>query len=338
MEEEIIINKPPFALTIQLFIFMMIVVLKIEGLVSNLNGFWWDSIGQISLDNFIVSWLVDLIAYGYCFVSIYKVLQGKPYSIAMLKIGSIYMFIQLVYTSLNSVGSIIPIMPLIIPIIIVCGIFIIYLFRSKKLRNYIPLENRSFGLYGSLGLGICFLFLSSAIYFNLKTVIKRHKSLPIDKKEIVLQKGELTDGLVIFKPLKNWKTDTIIDTTKGYIYYYNDESKNKIMTTSFLQEFCDNRVDYNKIVANLYKNINGKITILREIAYADSIINDAQFYSNTYEIVNTKGVHKYWTTSALIPKDFYKIVIVSYFQNDGYDKSVNESKKFMCGISFDLKQ
>lgn len=338
--EEKIINKPPFTLTLQLFIFMMIVMVKIEGLVSNLNGLWWDNIGQISLDHFIVSWLVDLLAYGYCIVSIYKALQGKPYSVAMLKFSSIYILIQLIFTALNNTVSIIPLLPFIfVPIIVICGIFIVYLYRSKKLRNFIPLETRTFGIYGCLGLAIYIMSVTCAMYFGLRPIIKRYKSLPVEVKEVSLQKGELTDGLIVFKPLPNWVTDTITSSFKdGYAYYYNDEEDNEIMVSSFMQESCNNRVDYNAIVASLYKIIKDNSTIKGEVAYADSIINDAQFYSNTYEIIDYKGEHKYWTVSALVPKNFCKMTLVSYFQKDGYNKSISESKAFMNGISFDLKQ
>lgn len=339
MEEEKIINKPPFALTLQLFIFMMIVLLKSKGLVSSLNGFWLDKIGQISLDHFIVSWLVDLVAYGYCFVSIYKVLQGKLYSIAMLKFSSIYILIQLVSTALNNIGSIIPLLPLIfIPLIVACGILVIYLYCSKKLRNYVPLKKRTFGIYGYLGLAIYIMSASSAIYYALEPIVKRYKSSPVDRKEISLQKGELTDGLIVFKPLPNWRVDTITGSPKGrYLYYYNDEAGNKIMVSSLLENCCNSRVDYNAIIASLYKNIKNKSTIQKEVAFTDSVINNAQFYSNTYEIIDTKGRHKYWTVSALVPKNLYKMTIVSYFQKDGYRKSVIETKAFMHGISFDLK-
>lgn len=339
-QKNTLINKPPFAFTVQLFIFMLIVVWKFIGLIYNLDGFWWDCIGAMPLEHFIISWLTDFFAFGYCLSSIYKALQAKPYSISMLKIGTIYIGIQLVLTSFNYIGAVMPIMPIaFLPMMIACLIFVVYLYRSKRLKEFIPVNSRIFGIYGYWGISIYVFFLCPYIYCGVKSYFEWHRSLPIDKNEITLKKGEMTDGFIVFRPLSNWNRETIAGSPKeGYTFLFNDESDNKIMIRSFLHESCNNRVDYNVLVAGLYKVIKNEFTLRREIAYTDSMINDAKFYSNTYEILDKKGELKYWTISALVPKNLQKLTLVSYLEKNGYSRSLVDTKIFMEGISFNLEK
>lgn len=105
---------------------MMLTFGNICGLISTLNGYWWDNISLIPISDCIITWSINFIAYIFCFVSIYKALQHKAYSITMLKFSVVYVSVQLILRPLNYNGTYISYLSLFyLPIITFCLIFLI---------------------------------------------------------------------------------------------------------------------------------------------------------------------------------------------------------------------
>lgn len=338
-EEKTIIKKPPFWLTFQLFIFMMLIIWNFWSLTYNLRGFWWDRISLIPIQYVLIAWVIDFMAYVYAFVAIYKALQRKPYSIMMLKFSVLYILLQSFFRSLGYIGYIIPSLPFFyLPVIFFYVIFLLYLYKSKALKGYLPYQERTFGKFGILAVLIYLSVFGSYAYLFGKSFYKNYNSLPISYDKVQLNTGEYTDGLVIFRPLETWALDTISgapDTGRAYLFKDKDNSH---ITLLALNAPCDNRIDYYLILSQMCKTLIPDTFSLKEIEYNDSIINEFRYYSNTYEIIKEEKQSVYWTFSALVSNNSYKVLTLSLFEKGAYNTSIKASENFMRSVKFDLKQ
>lgn len=338
MEEEKNIIKPPFWLSLQLFFFMMLTFGNICGLISTLNGYWWDNISLIPISDCIITWSINFIAYIFCFVSIYKALQHKAYSITMLKFSVVYVSVQLILRPLNYNGTYISYLSLFyLPIITFCLIFLIYLYSSKKLRQYVPPKERTFGKYGLWGLVIYALVFFLCCRLKYRYYDEERNSIRVEIDKVPIKPGQMTDGLAIFTPLQNWGKKSIYgDAKHGFIISFNDADHNPINVASFNNAKCSNRVDYYLVLSHMCKLQGLNTLMMQEVAYCDTIINNQRCFSNTYKMSHSK-VPSYWTFSAIIPNDSHKILTMSYLEKGDFRKSVKDSKRFMQSVSFDLK-
>lgn len=339
MEEETT-QKPPVALTVQLFLFMMLVVINFLILPNYLHTYIKDESGLVlgSRNSMIVFGIVDLLASVYAFMSIYRVLQRKPYSIAMLKFTSFYIIFVETHYILEIVKGRHSIAMLIIfgPILIFCVSFCIYLYKSKALKLYIPNQDRKFGWRGWLAVLIIALFIGAVGYSMGKIFTKLYRSRQVAVNMVALQKGEVTDGLIAFAPLKGWKLEP--DAGEDFVYSCETDSCMVIAVVT-VQENIIYRTDYYRLLSESFRGQLRKTVPMKEVKSMESVINGNKFYLNTYELrrVDTL-VPIYWTFSALLDKDSYKVATLSNFETGSFSNSVAMAQEFMERVKFNLKQ
>ena len=317
MEEEKII-KPPFGFTFQLFILMLFLILQFVRLYQGIPKVSIDSLTGYSFETIVLSAVTDLILYFYAFVGIFKALKRTPQSITILKFALFYLILQAYFSVTNDVSS--DIRNLIVfwihPLSLMFYIFMyVYLFKSRKLKEYIPKNERTFGLAGGVGILIYMLSIGLYVYTFGLSFYKGYKSLPKDPAELKLNKGEYTDGMVIFKPLDDWKCDTVYKASEySIIHVFNSDKYSDIIITTIPGVYT-NKLDYYFLLSQCGKEYIGDSIKLKEICYGDSIINGNQYHFNTYIIGDNNEADKiYWTYSSLIPKDYNKSFAISAFE------------------------
>ena len=239
------IIKPPRGLTVQLFLFMMLVIIMASGLKDRFNLYYNNPLESSNKPLLLFSGIIDLLAYCYGFLAIYKTLQRKPYSILMLKLSVFYILIQLIFRTIEHLGATIVYSPLLLlPLPLFCLIFFIYLYRSKSLKHYIPNSERKCGIWGCLGWGLYLLVIIMYAIYLKDRIIKEINSSPIKVKDVIKEKDEVTDGIVAFKPLEGWRCDTIVGNDEdGYAFYYITDDSTRIYVSSALCD-CKSRIDY----------------------------------------------------------------------------------------------
>lgn len=319
---------------------MVYIILKIIGLFSGLGHFWNDAISQISIPLLIFSYLIDVYAFCYSFMAIYRALQRKPYSITMLKISVLYVFFQslfLLFHRLNGVLHRTAYIYALIPLFFL--VFFVYLWRSKQLKKYIPKADRKFGLMGTLGVLIYLLVFIRPIITYVDPIIKSKNSLPVPVTEVSLQNGELTDGLAAYRPHKDWVNDTIVGNEEDGISRIFHSEKCFHILLSTVKYNCKNKIDYYKVLSECCRSQIPDSIALEEVYNKDSLVGENRFYINSYRLKhNTDSTKYYWTFSALVDNSSYKIVTLACSEKDTLNASINYSKQFMESVRFDLKE
>ncbi len=336
--EEKKIVKPSWQFSTMLFIFMVLIVMKTIGVVDNAYDYWEDALYPIYLPLLLFSVVIDILAYCYAFLGIYKALQRKPYSISMLRLSVFYFLIQFCFNSMGKIGSVLPIHPyLFFPIILFLIIFLVYLFKSKSLREYIPKAERKFGIMGWFGILIYVLVASMYVWKISDDYQKNRNSMPLKSTEVALKKGEVTDGLIAYHPLDGWIADTIIGNEKdGYLRVYHTDSCHDILITSMNLDY-QSRIDYYQILSECCMSQIPDTIGLIEVANESKFYNGGSYYLNTYAVGTSDSLTAYWTFSALIDSASHKAAALSNFQVSSYEKSHKMSEEFMKTVRFNLK-
>ena len=340
MEEEKKIVKPPFSFTIQLYFLMCWLFYRSIELVEGYPDYIAneDVLTGISFGTQLLSGISDIILYIYAFVGIFKALQHKPESIIILKFSTFYIGLQFLFKLFDLVSSdsryLLWSLVLLFPVFF----FYLYLFKSKKLKEYIPICKRKFGVAGLLGLVIYFLGFWSSGYQLFNNFYTGFKSLPKDISSIQLREGQYTDGLTIFTPIKGWECDTVLKSSDVNTLHIFKNGQNQKLLMTTVPGRCISRIDYYTMLAQCSQSVMGDSISLYEICYKDSTINGNKYYSNTYKVGDRDSVSKLtWTFSALISKDFYKMFTVSGFEKDSHERLEKEFEAVLSSVRFSLE-
>ncbi len=330
------IRKPPIWLTIQLFIFMMIVIVDICGLVDNFKSLWLDNLDYLSSVYVAFSGGLDILVYAYALLSIYTILQHKPYSVFMLRLSVFYVFTQIAFRFLSG-NNVIPMQIGINALVFLSGIiFFVYLFKSHGMKAFIPRTERKVGAYGALGLMLYLAVVPLYAYPSYYQITKNRKSLPIPVKNLQLSYNTYRDGLTEFRAIKNWQLDTIAgDAKQGYLFAFNSHGSRDILVHSFNAE-CRSRLEFYQLLSNVCNHILGKPYSLGEVKYGEVNEIGNICYYECYNIGTPSVGYKYWWYVALCDKTSYKILELSYLCND-LQTSQREIKDFIKSVTFKLK-
>ena len=327
-------NKPPHGLTVQLFLFMLLVFVVASGLKNSFDINFNNPLHSSNKSLIIFAGIIDLLAYCYGFLAIYKTLQRKPYSIMMLKLSVFYIFIQLLCRILERDVTSFGFTPLLYLPFFFLLFFFIYLFKSKGINKYIPKEERKRGVWGFLGFGIYILVIVLYILFMKEAISMEYYSRPISKDKVVLKKNEVTDGFVIFRPLDGWTCDTVTNNNKSHAHYYITKDSSVVIVSSVVQE-CKSRTDYYGLLKSEEFGFPDSLK-MKEIAFKDSTIRDNRYYLNIYSF-NEDEDTIYLTFSALKDIRSHKMMTMSIFEVNRHGNTTKMSDSFMNTVRFDLE-
>ena len=335
-EEKRTNNKPPRKLVVQLFLFMMLVFQMIGQLFTSFKSILNDPFNLDDRGLNLIWLLVNGLAYIYSFLAIYKSLQRKTYSVLMLKLSVFYILLALFVRFLRAIPTIsVPLLLLPSAIaVLFCFVFYMYLFRSKKLRIYLPKEERTVGIWGWVGFAIYITAISLLLWVMKGYIQLWNHSKPLPVEEVMTTVDEVTDGVVAFTPGNSWEQDSIIvneDNRYQFLYFSSDSCR--ICISSAVGE-CKSRIDYYQILCQVFNSDN---VILNEIAYMDTLIEGRRCYSNTYSCLG-EGDTIYWTFSSLKDKDSFKILTFFSFGKNIDGQSNEEIVKFMQNVRFQLEK
>ena len=311
-KEQII--KPPFLLTAQMFIYMMLIVLCIKKTTSAFPTYFYDDYYDMQTPLVVYAGIIDACAYVYAFIGIYKTLQRKPYSIAILKLSLVYVLMQLIFWSSKFLSNYPTWWFAAIWIGFILGgiLFLIYLFRSKGLSDYIPKSERKFENYGWCGI---LIYVAVSIQYGLYFRDNIIKNLNSQETTIANTKsGDFyTDGYIKFKPLAKWKNDTVYKYNDRYIFEFSSPLHNKITIGSLHME-CKTRLDFYAVLHDIEIPSRLPDSSVKEIGYDTKCFDTGTLYYSTY--TNASDSTKYYRTYAISAdyKSFYITCITPALQ------------------------
>ena len=328
--------KPSNWFTAMLFVFMAIIFLSVIIQYFSTLNVADDNLVQISKVEFIMSIIIDVLAYSYAFASIYNALKAKPFSIAMLKLSVVYILLQSIFRFIDNYNLVFQMPKLSLGWLLFLVVFLAYLFISKHLEEYIPKEKRKFGIAGFIGIFIYLLVFGVLLHRGWDTISKTIASRPVDNNFVVIKENEICDKIAAYQPLNDWKNDTIFgNNDDGFGYLFHSEKCNKIFVCSMCGD-VQKRLDYYQMMTLIREKVMPDTVKLYEVTFRDSVINGNTFYLNSYTFTDDT-VRVFWTFAALKDVESYKLTTLSCFELDTLKESVKMATDFMKTVRFDLK-
>lgn len=331
------IIKPPFLLTVQMFIYMMLLVLCMKKTISAFPTYFYDDYYDMQTPLVVYAGIIDVCAYVYAFIGICKTLERKPYGIVILKFSLVYVLMQLIFWS-SSFFSAYPTWQFAAMwIVFILGgfSFLGYLFRSKRLNDYIPKSERKFGKYGWFGI---LIYVAVSIQYGLYFSGNVIKNLNSQKTTIASVKSgdSYTDGYVKFKPLANWKADTVYQYNDRFLFKFSSPLHNKI-TIGTLHMECKIRLDFYAMLHNIDMSSRLPEFPIEEIDYETKNTDSGTLYYSTY--TNKSDSTKHYRTYAISTDDkSYKVAYIILDDTIWRKQSIaDELLRFSRSLTFRLE-
>ena len=294
-EEEEIVFKPSNWLYIFLFIYYSIWLLQSYGAISHYLTFGFDSFRAYGS----VEWLcfaLFIVAGIYSFYAVIKTLRGDRDCITSLKWSLMLVFI---YTLLDptrgqiatyNIATWLAVF-LVRPLFYLA--FYLYLCFAKGIKRRFPKAEREFRPSGWVWVGLMIAFLCVGVYAGWQQYNISKYCKPVDVASLHLNKGEVSDGYVLFNSDRKWekwrnRADTLyiderIETLPTLM---STDSVSKFYIASGRCDKSDARTYNQVIVASLgflSKNIDGVYGKLREVSFTDTIVSGNRVMSTVYE-------------------------------------------------------
>lgn len=299
-EKEIEEFKPSGWLYVFLFIYYSIWLLEGFGAIAHYCTFGFDEFQKYGL----VEWLcfpVWLIAAFYSLYAVIKTLRGDADCITALKWSLVMVFLYTVFDQTRGQIATYNIWAWCVvffarPLFYL--IFYIYLCFDKGIKRRYPKEDRRFAPSGWVWVGILMSFLAIAVFVGIKQCNISQYCKKVDISELNLQKGEISDGYVLFKSDREWKewtqgADTLwiderIETLPSLV---SVDSTSMIYLSSGQCHKPDARTHNQIIVGALgllrQNEIRGN---LKNVSFSDTTINGNKLMATTFEIRNDSNL------------------------------------------------
>ena len=343
-ENEIEEFKPSGWLYVFLFIYYSIWLLQGFGAISHYCTFGFDEFQKYGL----VEWLcfpVYLIAAFYSLYAVIKTLRGDADCITALKWSLVIIFL---YTGYDDTRGQIATYNIWVWSVVFFArplfylIFYLYLCFAKGIKLRYPKEDRRFAPSGWVWAGILMMFLAIAVFAGIKQYKISQYCKRVDTSLLNLQKGEISDGFILFNSDREWTkwsqpADTLwiderIETLPTLM---SVDSTSMIYLASGQCLKPDARTHNQIIVASLgILRQNGLQGDLKEVAFTDTTINGNKLMSTTFELSND-STKAHFTVMNITDSISPKCGVFVRIDKEDYDSAW--PLNFAKGIRFDLQ-
>lgn len=343
-EKEIEEFKPPGWLYVFLFIYYSIWLLQGFGAISHYYTFGFDEFQKYGL----IEWLffpVYLIAAFYSLYAVIKTLRGDADCITALKWSLVIIFL---YTGYDDTRGQIATYNIWVwsavffarPLFYL--IFYLYLCFAKGIKRRYPKEDRRFAPSGWVWVGILMMFLAIAIFAAIQQYKISQYCKKVDISQLNLQKGEISDGYILFNSDRGWTewshpADTlwIDERIETHPTLMSVDSTSMIYLASGQCHKPDARTHNQIIVPSLgilrQNELKGD---LKEIAFSDTTVNGNKLMATSFELSNdSTKVH--FTVMVITDSISPKCGVFLRIDKGGYDSEW--PVRFAKGIRFDLQ-
>lgn len=287
--------KPSNWLYIFLFIYYSIWLLQSYGAISHYITFGFDSFQAYGL----VEWLcfgLFIVSGIYSFYAVIKTLRGDKDCITSLKWSLMLVFIctlmdptrgQIPTYNIATWLAVFLVRPLFYMV------FYLYLCFAKGIKRRFPKADRKFGPSGWVWIGLMIAFLGVGIYGEWQQYKIGKYCKPVDVDCLNLNKGEVSDGHILFNSDREWVkwkegTDTLyiderIETLPTIM---SADSVSKLYISSGRCDKADART-YNQVIVSslgsISKDKHGNYGKMKEVSFTDTIVSGNRVMSTIYE-------------------------------------------------------
>ena len=348
-EEKINDYEFPTDLNICLFIHFTIWFFESYGSISHYLTFGFDETADYNFTMWSNT-IINIVAGLYSAYAVIKTLRGDKDCITALKFVSIILFLYTLLkpgtiTAMTKDLTVLQVILLFFrPLFYL--FFLIYLCRSKTIKETFPTAERKFAPAGWIWIGFIFASVLTAAYGFYKTYEYATYCDYTPISALDLKDGEISDGCIIFKSDRQWeKVGNDIDTIFEDLLVVteptliSEDSLSTICLSSGAVSFKPDMRTFNTVIALAFKQIDpdfrrrfGKI---QEVSFTDTVVNGNRLKSSIFMAENDSAKMYYSVsliTDSIYPKS--SIFVRMDKKKIAREWSINLAKS----VKFNLKQ
>lgn len=278
----------------------------------------------------LVFTMLPLLFFGYAFAAVCAGLKESRSAIFALRISAIYVLLHYLRQILF-VGAIYKLHLILLGAL---AIFVCKLFFSTGLRALFPKESRKLGLLGWIGILLYSLPLILLITVGIQSIDAKRFSKSVDVERLKIAENEVTDGLMLFRPMDSWQLDSTSTREYTYMSYHYTDGEDKVRVISSIAEYGAERKDHIWFI-NDESEISPKYYVSQLDSYSERrdkkiIYIDTYLYSINYQDVR-------WTYATVYYENCEKSLALSVLDYGMRDYSREIIRDFLLDAEFDLR-
>lgn len=211
-------------------------------------------------------------------------------------------------------------------------VFWLYMLKAKAVKEMFPKGNRKKRPWGILGKILFWSYLLWLISVSYVLIEKNNKSKAVPTSFITLSNEEITDGLCVSKPLREWKP--MGKGQSGHRYITTGGAT--INISSDVMNSSD-RLAFNEMLGR--ELLSCGISFGEEISHFDTIMSEKKLYASKYNITNKSDsvTNSYLMCAAFFDDESQKVAMLSVTGDTVSLISKRDILEYMNSVDFDLK-
>lgn len=277
----------------------------------------------------LVFTMLPLLFFVYAFAAVCSGLKESRSAMFALRISSIYVLLhylrQMLLTGIHNVTLI---------VIGVLVIFVCKLFFSSGLRALFPKESRKLGVLGWIGILLYSLPFILLITVGVQYIDARRFSKAVDVESLNMTGNEVSDGLMLFRPMESWQLDSTSTRDYPYTSYHYTDDEDKVRVISSIAEYGTERKEHIWFI-NDESEISPKYYVSQIDNYSEKLDKKVIYIDTYLYTINYQDVR--WTYATVYYENCEKSLSLSVLDYAERDFSREIIRDFLLDAEFDLR-
>ena len=330
-------HKPGKIFTVLLFLYFYSITISWLALLSQGHAWGMDSLTNSPVPySKIVYAIFILLFLLHAYRTIIGALQLAPWSVRSLRISIVLFFLLLIQSPLHNQGALNMFWTL--GILVLLFILLLYSFLSRDLKTRIP--SRRLGGLGWTGIALVLSAFIPMVWYVIDQTVTMAKSQPISPERLLLDEGEVSDGLFIFRLNQGWKIDSIAEIADGRRMLVLSDTT--LIISTVIDEIrsgaTSERMAFHNIIADAIKDNCADDIRQKETYFQDTVINGNPLCMSFYELSRDSSLINL-RCAALFSRDYDKFLFLAQ-PTKGAEEAISKEEilRLMETVTFDTRK
>lgn len=274
--------------------------------------------------------MLPLLFFLYAFAAVCAGLKESRSALFALRISAIYTLLHFIRQMLLT-GTIYKLHLIVIGALL---IFVCKLFFSSAVRTLFPKGTRKLGALGWIGVLIYSLPLILFITVGVESIDAKRFSKSVDVERLKIAENEVTDGLMLFRPMDSWQLDSTSTREYTYMSYHYTDGEDKVRVISSIAEYGAERKDHIWFI-NDESEISPKYYVNQLDSYSERLDKKIIYIDTYLYTMNYQDVR--WTYATVYYENCEKSLSLSVLDYGTRDYSREIIRDFLLDAEFDLR-
>lgn len=274
--------------------------------------------------------ILPLLFFGYAFAAVCAGLKESRSALFALRISSIYVLLYYL-SQLFLTGTV---CKLYLIATSALALFVCKLFFSSGLLALFPKESRKLGALGWIGVLLYSLPLILYIIVDMQSIDAKLFSKGVNVEGLNMSDNEVSDGLMLFRPIGSWQLDSTSTREYPYTSYHYTVGEDKVRVISCIAEYGTERNEHIRFI-NDESEISSKYYVDQIDSYFEKIDKKVLYIDTYLYTIDYQDIR--WTYATVYYENCEKSLSISVLDYGMRDYNREIIRDFLLDAEFDLR-